>query len=276
MHNNLSQKFEKFFENKRALFYLLNTVFIIFIFIIFQKVAFPEADFNTFFTIDNMKFLLFGKSGEIGGLVLTFVLAVISILLSFFIGSILGIARYSNIKIFKYPAILYIEFIRATPLIMVIFWVFFAIPVISLTLFGVKTSTSPTIAAIIALSMFTSAYVAEIVRAGINSIPKGQFEAAKSLGMSSSKTFIFIILPQAYKKMIPSFISQFVALFKDTSLAYTIGVIEFFRAATIINNRLYLSFEIFSFVALVYFAIAFSMSKYASNLEKKVEKQLNE
>ncbi len=275
MHS-LSKRAEEFFENKKLLFFILNLLFIVGAFKLFQVLAFPDADFREFFTLDNMKFLFFGKSGEIGGLALTFILAIISIFISFIIGSILGIARYGNIKIFKYPALLFIELIRATPLIMVIFWIFFAIPVISLSIFGVKTSASPTVAAIIALSIFTSAYVAEIVRAGINSIPKGQFEAAKSVGMSDTQTFLFIILPQAYRKMIPSFISQFVALFKDTSLAYTIGVIEFFRAATIINNRLYLSFEIFSFVALIYFSIAFSMSKYAAKLEKKVEKQLNE
>ena len=94
--------------------------------------------------------------------------------------------------------------------------------------------------------------------------------------MNGFQVFFYIILPQAYRKMIPTFISQFVALFKDTSLAYTIGVVEFFRAATILNNRIYLSFEIFSFVALIYFSIAFSMSKFALKLEKKVEKQLNE
>jgi polar amino acid transport system permease protein len=275
MHN-FSKNVENFFAQNKILFFALNIAIIITLLKTFQVFAFPEADFSDFFTKNNMKFLFFGKDGEVGGLVLTFVLAISSIAISFVLGSLIGIARWAQIKIFKYPAIVYIEIIRATPLIMVIFWVFFAIPVFSLSFFGVRTSVSPAIAAVIALSIFTSAYVAEIVRAGINSIPKGQFEGAKSVGMNGFQVFFYIILPQAYRKMIPTFISQFVALFKDTSLAYTIGVVEFFRAATILNNRIYLSFEIFSFVALIYFSIAFSMSKFALKLEKKVEKQLNE
>ena len=122
---------------------------------------------------------------------------------------------------------------------------------------------------------FVSAYIAEIVRAGLKSIPQGQFEAAKTLGMSGYQTFFLIILPQAYRRMLPAIVSQFVSLFKDTSLAYVIGVIEFFRAATIINNRIYQSFEIFSFVAIVYFICSFSLSKIAAMMERKVQKQLH-
>ncbi len=266
---------ETYFERHKIQFWIFNIIVIVSLLKIFQMFAYPETHFKEVFTKDNMRFLFFGRPGEIGGLALTFGLAVISIFLSFIIGSVFGIARWSSIKLFKIPAIIYIELLRATPLLMVIFWVFFAIPVFSMAFFHTQAHISPTVAAIIAFTLFTSAYVAEIVRAGINSIPKGQFEAAKSMGFNNTQTFILIILPQAYRKMIPAFVSQFVALFKDTSLAYTIGVIEFFRAATIINNRLYLSFEIFSFVALVYFSIAFSMSKFSHMLEKKVEKQLN-
>ncbi len=269
------KKIENYFKTHKFIFWIFNIIVIISILKIFQMIAYPQTHFKEIFTKDNLRFLFFGKPGEIGGLALTFILALTSIFLSFILGSMLGIARWSSVKIIKIPAILYIEIIRATPLLMVIFWVFFAIPVFAMNFFHTQAHVSPTVAAIIAFTIFTSAYVAEIVRAGINSIPKGQFEAAKSLGLNDFQTFVFIILPQAYRKMIPAFVSQFVALFKDTSLAYTIGVIEFFRAATIINNRLYLSFEIFSFVALVYFSITFSMSKFSHILEKKVEKQLN-
>jgi len=268
-------KIETYFKKNKIVFWIFNIFIITLTLKIFQMVAYPQTHFDQLFTKDNIRFLFLGRPGEIGGLALTFILAITSIFISFIIGSIFGIARWSNIIIFKIPAIIYIEILRATPLLMVIFWVFFAIPVFSMAFFNTQAHVSPTIAAIIAFSMFTSAYIAEIVRAGINSIPKGQFEAAKSLGLKDSQTFLFIILPQAYRKMIPAFVSQFVALFKDTSLAYTIGVIEFFRAATIINNRLYLSFEVFSFVALVYFSISFSVSKFSHILEKKVQKQLN-
>ncbi|WP_024790591.1 MULTISPECIES: amino acid ABC transporter permease [unclassified Lebetimonas] len=266
---------ENYFKTHKIVFWIFNIIVIAALLKIFQMLAYPETHYEELFTKDNLRFLFFGRPGEIGGLALTFILAIVSIILSFILGSIFGIARWSSIKLIKIPSILYIEIVRATPLLMVIFWVFFAIPVFSMSFFHTQAHVSPTVAAIIAFTIFTSAYVAEIVRAGINSIPKGQFEAAKSLGMNNFQTFFYIILPQAYRKMIPAFVSQFVALFKDTSLAYTIGVIEFFRAATIINNRLYISFEVFSFVALVYFSIAFSMSKFSHHLEKKVEKQLN-
>jgi len=269
------KQIEKYFKKHKVQFWIFNIIIIASLLKGFQVLAYPDTNFSAIFTKDNMRFLFLGRPGEIGGLALTFILAIVSIFLSFIVGSVFGIARWSKLKIFKIPAILYIELLRATPLLMVIFWVFFAIPVFSMAFFHKQAHVSPTVAAVIAFTLFTSAYVAEIVRAGINSIPKGQFEAAKTLGLTSTQTFILIILPQAYRKMIPAFVSQFVALFKDTSLVYTIGVIEFFRAATIINNRLYLSFEIFSFVAFVYFCIAFSMSKFSHMLERKVEKQLN-
>ena len=219
--------------------------------------------------------MLFGMEDEFGGLVMTFTLAIVAIILSFIVGSLLGIARYSDIKIIKIPAILYIELFRALPLIMVIFWVYFAIPIVGGTIFGTKIALSALNSAIISFTLFESAYIAEIVRAGLNSIPKGQFEAAKTLGMNSWQTFTLIILPQAYRRMIPAILSQFVSLFKDTSLVYVIGVIEFFRAATIVNNRIYMSFEILSFVAIVYFLCAFILSKIAGKLEEKVQRQLN-
>jgi polar amino acid transport system permease protein len=93
--------------------------------------------------------------------------------------------------------------------------------------------------------------------------------------MNNFQTFTLIILPQAYRRMIPAIVSQFVSLFKDTSLIYIIGVIEFFRAATIINNRIYMSFEILSFIAIVYFLCAFTLSQIANRLEAKVKQQIN-
>ncbi len=157
---------------------------------------------------------------------------------------------------------------------MVIFWVYFAIPIVAGAIFHTKVVASALISGIISFTLFESAYIAEIVRAGLKSIPKGQFEASRSLGMNSLQTFIFVILPQAYRKMIPAIVSQFVSLFKDTSLVYVIGVIEFFRAATIVNNRIYMSLEILSFVAIIYFICAFILSKIASKLEENVKKQL--
>ena len=271
----MSEKLNKYFEQHRILYYILNFILIISLLKLFQVSLYPEANFSEVLTEGNIQFMLFGMEDEVGGLVLTFYLAFVAIILSFIFGSILGIARWSDIKIFKIPATMFIELFRAIPHIMVIFWVFFAMPIFFSLIFDIKVTSSALTSAIIAFTLFESAHIAEIVRAGLNSMPKGQFEAAKTLGMNSRQTFILIILPQAYRRMIPSLVSQFVSLFKDTSLVYVIGVVEFFRAATIINNRIYMSFELLSIAAIIYFICAFTLSQIAGHLEKKVEKQIN-
>jgi len=271
----MSDKLNNYFAKHRVLYYLLNMIFIASLLKLFQVTSYPDADFSSVLTSGNIQFMLFGMEDELGGIVLTFYLAFMAIGLSFIFGSLLGIARWSEIKPFSIPATLFIELFRAIPHIMVIFWVFFAGPVVFAMLFGVKVLPSALTSAIIAFTLFESAHIAEIIRAGLDSMPKGQFEAAKTLGMNPWQTFRLIILPQAYRRMIPPLVSQFVSLFKDTSLVYVIGVVEFFRASTIINNRIYMSFEILSIVAIVYFICAFTLSQIANHLEKKVEKQLN-
>jgi polar amino acid transport system permease protein len=271
----MNAKLHIFFAKHKILFILLNLTYIIVLAKSFQLLAYPNADFSSALTLNRIEFMLFGLDGQIGGIVLTFYLAFVAIILSFIGGSILGIARWSEIKIFSIPATLFVELFRALPHIMVIFWVFFALPIFFWYVLGMKVTSSALTSAIIAFTLFESAHISVIIKAGLDSIPKGQFEAAKTLGMNQWQVFIYIILPQAYRRMIPSILSQFVSLFKDTSLVYVIGVVEFFRAATIINNRIYMSFEILSFIAIVYFLCAFTLSKIAGQLEKKVEKQLN-
>lgn len=271
----MNEKLANYFKTHRFQFYILNTFFIVILLKLFQVVAYPETDYVSALTQNNLEFIFFGMEGELGGLMLTFVLAFISIATSFFFGSMFGIARFLDFKPTKIFATLFIELFRSIPHIMVIFWVFFSVPIVAGSLLETNMSIDPFLSAVIAFTLFESAHIAEIVRAGLQSISKGQFEAAKTLGMTQSQTFVLIILPQAYRRMIPSIVSQFVSLFKDTSLVYVIGVIEFFRAATIVNNRIYLSFEIISFVAIVYFLCSFTLSKIAGYLEKKVENQLH-
>lgn len=271
----MNELLHRFSKKYKYLFFLSNLILIAFILKIFQATAYPDANFSEALTLGNLEFMFFGLDGEIGGLSLTFIIAIVSIAISFIVGSILGIARFSNIKIFSIPATLYIELFRALPLVMIVFWIFFAIPVIGMLVFDTKVSISAISSAIIALSVFESAYIAEIVRAGLKSIPIGQFEAGKTIGMNTWQVFTIIILPQVYRRMIPAIVSQFVSLFKDTSLVYVIGVMELFRAATIVNNRIYMSFEILSFVAIIYFICAFSLSRIANHLENKTKNQIN-
>jgi len=200
----------------------------------------------------------------VSGLKMTIFLSIVSVTASFFIGIFLALLRLSKRRILRYPTAAYIETVRATPLLMVIFWVFFLLPIV------IHRKVDPIVSVLIAFIGFNSTYIAEIVRAGILALPKGQMEAAHATGLSYFQAMTFVILPQALKNMIPALINRFVATFKSTSLAYIIGVIEFFRAAVIVNNREFISYEIFAFVAFVYFICCYSMSFASKVIEKKL------
>lgn len=209
-----------------------------------------------------------GLGGEIfhglGGLSLSVVLAFIGLTASFAIGLVAGLGRLSKSPLISTPSILYIELIRGNPLIMVIFWVYFFSPIITGMQMGVFWSAT------IAFTVFSGAYLAEIVRAGVKAIPPGQMEAATASGLNYFKAMRFVILPQALKMMIPAIVGQFIALFKDTSLAYIIGVFELTTVAQTINNRLMIyPFEIYTTIAVLYFVCCYSMSMVARNLERK-------
>ena len=201
----------------------------------------------------------------LGGLSFSILMSVIAISVSFFIGLAVGLGRTADNLVFRIPCMLYIEIIRGNPLIIVIFWVYFFIPVLTGAFFDVFWSAT------IALTVFTGAYIAEIVRAGIQNIPPGQFEAAYSTGLSYYQTMRRIILPQALKQMIPAIVGQFIAIFKDTSLAFVIGVLELTFVAQGLNNRLMVHpFEIYTTVAFLYFICCYAMSRYARRLEKRL------
>lgn len=201
----------------------------------------------------------------LGGLSFSILMSVIAISVSFFIGLIVGIGRTSNNKLFLIPSTLYIELIRGNPLIMVIFWIYFFIPILTGQFMNVFWSAT------IALTVFTGAYLAEIVRSGIQNLPPGQFEAAVSTGLTYWQAMRKIILPQALKQMLPAIVGQFIAIFKDTSLAFVIGVLELTFVAQGLNNRLMIyPFEIYTSIALLYFICCYLMSLVARRLERKL------
>ncbi len=200
-----------------------------------------------------------------GGLSASIAMAVIAISISFGIGLLVGLGRVSRNLVVRIPCTLYIEIIRGNPLILVIFWVYFFIPIF------IKSYLDVFWSATIALTIFTGAYLAEIVRAGIQNIPRGQVEAAYGTGLSYTTTMLSIILPQALKQMIPAIVGQFIAIFKDTSLAYIIGVMELTFVAQGLNNRLMIyPFEIYATVAVLYFICCYSMSIVAARLERRL------
>ncbi len=237
-------------------------------------VALGLAAFDFGVIRDNLRLLLIwrfphGSENELfwglGGLAYSVLMAVIAISVSFFIGLAVGIGRTSRNLLFKVPSVLYIEVIRGNPLIIVIFWVYFFIPVLTGAFFDVFWSAT------IALTLFTGAYLGEIVRSGIQNLARGQFEAARSTGLSSWQTLRRVILPQALKQMIPAIVGQFIAIFKDTSLAFVIGVLELTFVAQGLNNRLMVHpFEIYTTVAVLYFVCCWLMSRYARRLELRL------
>lgn len=197
------------------------------------------------------------------GLQLTVILSVVSMVGSFAGGAIFAMLRLSPWWWLRWPAILYIDIVRTVPLIMVIFWAFFLMPVLT------GHATTPVKAALFALVLFNTSYMAEVIRAGIQSIPKGQVEASRAIGLTYLQAMRHVVLPQALRHMSPALVSRFIALFMGTSLVYIIGVTEFFRAANNVNNRVYRSYEIYGFVALVYFVCCYALSLASTALGRR-------
>ena len=216
---------------------------------------------------DNLSYFFIGRypKGTLGGVGLTLYLAVVSLALSFIGGLVLGLLSVSRNRLLRWGSMTVIQTIRGMPLLMVIFWMFFLLP----AMLGGGMTAAWTI--IVALTLFTSAYMSEIVRAGITGIPKGQMEAAISTGLSHGQAMFYIILPQALRNMIPSFVNQFVSMIKDTSLAFIVGVTELTQIATQINNRTMLyPTEIFLFIAVIYFVICFAFTELSRWLERRL------
>ena len=214
--------------------------------------------------VNNFKFLilqgLVGFGPFIGG---TMRLAIPAIILGFLLGVFVGLARLAAAAWIRVPATMYVEFFRGVPLVMVIFWIWFIVPQLlrlPIPEYGV---------ALTAFVIFEAAYFGEIVRAGVQSVSRGQVEAATALGMTATKTMAYVVLPQALKNMVPSLVTQTIVLFKDTSLASIIGYVDLTKAAQIVNNREIRPFELYLFIAVVYWICTYSMSLMARRFERR-------
>lgn len=216
---------------------------------------------------NNLTYFFIGSypHGSLGGVALTLYLAVVSCILSFIGGLVLGLLSIYHNPIVKAVTVAVINAVRGIPLLMVIFWMYFLLP----ALLGQPIPESQTVIA--ALTLFTSAYMAQIVRAGIEGIPRGQKEAALSTGLHPGQAMLFVVLPQALRNMVPSFVNQFVSLIKDTSLAFIVGVSELTQVATQVNNRsMIYPTEIFLFIAIIYFIICFIFTSLSRRLERRL------
>ncbi|MEN1937667.1 amino acid ABC transporter permease [Paenibacillus sp. 102] len=213
-------------------------------------------DFRGAYTGDHVLFLL-------KGLLVTLEIAVIAILLSFIIGSVVGTLRYTKIPVISQLLAFIVEIIRNLPLLLIIFFTYFALPEAGLKL-------EITTAAIVALTIFEAAMISEIVRSGLLSIEKGQIEAARASGLSYVQTLWHIILPQALRRMVPPLVSQFISLLKDTSLAVVISLPELMHNAQIINGQnVNYMIPTLLLVACMYFVVNYSLSLVSRKLESR-------
>jgi len=201
----------------------------------------------------------------LAGLKYTFGIAAIGIFFSFFLGTLLAVLRLSPIKWLHYPAVVYIEVVRSVPLILFIFFIYFLIA-------GMGYNISSFASASVAVVVFISTYIAEIVRAGILSIDSGQMEAARATGLSYARAMRLVVLPQAVRRMVPALVSEFTIVIKESSLAMVIGVPEFFNRVFTTNARVLTEpFALLGFAAFVYFVICFSLSWWSRRLEIRMD-----
>lgn len=203
-----------------------------------------------------------------GGLLLTIMLSVVGIVASFPLGVALAVGRVSNYPIISAICTVFIEVVRGTPLVVVFFIAQLFVP---LLLGG--ANIDPVLRAMVGITIFSAAYLAENVRGGLQSIPAGQVEAARAVGLNGSQTLLLIVLPQALKAVLPALVGQFIGLFKDTSLVYIIGLKELTGIAdSIRNNPQFIGTEkeLYFFISIVYFIFSYAMSSGARNLEKKL------
>lgn len=188
------------------------------------------------------------------------------------LGTLLALMRLSSSRVLNLIGGAYVNLMRSLPLVLVIFWFYFLVPYIG----GWLTGSSQPIpvgafaSALITFSLFEAAFYCEIMRAGIQSIPKGQVSAGQAIGLTYRQTMMLVVLPQAFRNMLPVLLTQTIILFQDTSLVYVISSTDFLGAATKVANRDLRLVEMYTFVALVYFVICFSASLYVRRLKARI------
>ena len=199
----------------------------------------------------------------LAGAGVTIEITAIAVGLGFVLGLITSVCRLSSVKILRGIAICYVNIIRGTPMLVQIFLIYFALPMV------IGERINPFVAAVAAYSINSGAYVSEIFRAGIQSVDKGQMEAGRSLGLSWMQTMRYVILPQAFKHVIPPLGNEFISMTKETSLVSVIGFEELTRRGQLIIAKTYGSFEIWLTVAAIYLVMTLSIARLVSYLERR-------
>jgi polar amino acid transport system permease protein/polar amino acid transport system substrate-binding protein len=200
----------------------------------------------------------------IAGLGLTVQITIISLILAGILGMVFGLLSVSKRKSFRAIALVYVDIVRGTPLLVQAFFIYFGIPA------ALGIQSDPVVSGVITLSLNAGGYLAEIVRGGIESISRGQMEAARSLGLPYGMAMRSVILPQAIRTMTPALINQCIITLKDTSLLSVIGVTELTQTGRLIIANNYQSFEVWAIVAMMYFIIIMILSKISKRIERKM------
>jgi polar amino acid transport system permease protein len=207
-------------------------------------------------------------NGPLGGVALTVLLAALALVLAMPFGLLLGLARVSPLRALRWPVTAFVHTLRGIPLLMVIFWAYFFLPALT----GHKTEQFSTM--LMALVIFDSVYLAEIVRAGIRGVPTGQFESARALGLGYGRMMQRVILPQAIRSMLPSLVNQFISTLKATSLGYIIGLTEVSFIASQINTQVFThATQVYFLLGVTYFILCFGLSRLAFLLERRLARR---
>jgi glutamate/aspartate transport system permease protein len=187
-------------------------------------------------------------------------------------GTLLAMMRLSSYKILNVPAATYVNLMRSVPLVLVIFWFYFLVPWIGGWIIGAKQpiQVGAFWSSVITFTMFEAAYYAEIMRAGIQSVARGQVSAGQALGLNYWQTMGYVVLPQAFRNMLPVLLTQTIILFQDTSLVYVLSIVDFLGAASRIAQRDGRLIEMYLFVAVVYFIISFTLSWLVKRLQQRI------
>lgn len=204
------------------------------------------------------------------GMKISFEITILAVVVGIVWGTLLAMMRLSSIKPLSLFAAGYVNLFRAIPLVMVLLWFFLIVPKFLTDLFGMPSGTDLRLtSAMIGFALFESAYYSEIIRAGIQSVSKGQLSAAYAMGMTYGQAMRLVVLPQAFRNMVPLLLTQAIILFQDTSLVYVSALADFFGAAYKVGDRDGRLVELLLFAGLVYFVICFAASTLVKRLQKK-------
>ncbi|WP_223527422.1 amino acid ABC transporter permease [Pseudomonas sp. BF-B-26] len=207
--------------------------------------------------------------GLLNGMVMTLRLMAMGVVGGIILGTILALMRLSHSNVLSRIAGTYVDYFRSIPLLLVITWFYLAVPFALRWITGEDTPIGAFTSSVVAFMMFEAAYFCEIVRAGVQSIPKGQMGAAQALGMTYGQMMRLIILPQAFRKMTPLLLQQSIILFQDTSLVYTVGLVDFLNASRSSGDIIGRANEFLIVAGLVYFTISFAASRVVKRLQRR-------